>query len=100
VPVNLGSGAPCTIREIAATIAAAMPAPPRIVWDPSKPSGDPVRLLSIERAQRLLGFAPATSLAAGVAATVAWYRAHRTVAAARTSGLAPHAAPAAVEVEG
>jgi len=85
--VNLGSGRPCTIREVAECIAALMPRPPRIVWDEGKPAGDPVRLLSLERARARLGFAPRTSLASGVARTIAWYRAHRELARRRTSGL-------------
>jgi GDP-L-fucose synthase len=95
LPLNLGSGTPWTIREVAECIAAAMPRPPAIVWDPSKPSGDPVRLLSMARTREVIGFAAATPLAAGIAATIEWLRTHRTLAAERTSGLDhPHARPA------
>jgi len=87
VPLNLGSGTPHTIREVAECIAAALPRPPAIAWDPSKPSGDPVRLLSMQRTRALIGFAAATPLASGIAATVDWFRAHRELAAGRTSGL-------------
>ena len=88
-PINLGSGRACTIREVAETIAAAMPTVPEIQWDPTSPSGDPIRLMSTERAQQLLGFEAKTPLAEGIARTIAWYRANRETAADRTSGLAP-----------
>ncbi len=91
-PINLGSGRACTIREVAETIAAAMPTPPEICWDPAGPSGDPVRLMSTERAQRLLDFEAQTPLVEGIARTVAWYRANRETAAERTSGLTPKTA--------
>lgn len=89
VAVNLGGGVPRTIRAVAECIAAAMPRPPRLAWDPDRPAGDPVRLLATERARTLLGFAARTPLAEGVARTIAWYRAHRELARARTTGLAP-----------
>jgi len=86
--VNLGSGRPCTIREVAECIASLMPRPPRLSWDTTKPAGDPVRLLSLERARARLGFEPRTSLASGIGRTIAWYRAHADLARWRTSGLA------------
>jgi GDP-L-fucose synthase len=94
VAINLGGGVPHTIREVAELVAAAMPRPPRIVWDPDRPAGDAVRLLATERARTLLGFEPRTPLAEGIAKTVAWYRANRELARAKLSGLAPASAPA------
>lgn len=88
-PINLGSGQACTIREVAETIAAAMPTPPEICWDPTGPSGDPVRLMSTERARSLLGFEARTPLAEGIARTIGWYCANRDVAVGRTTGLTP-----------
>lgn len=72
-PVNLGSGNGCTIREVAETIAGNVPSRPAIEWDRDKPSGDPVRLMSMERAQRLIGFRQRTSFDDGIRKTIAWY---------------------------
>jgi GDP-L-fucose synthase len=80
VPINLGSGKGTTIKELAETIAQCVPEPPQIEWDKTKPSGDPVRILSIERAKELLGFEPKTGLREGIEKTVDWYLRHRDLA--------------------
>jgi GDP-L-fucose synthase len=77
LPLNLGAGEAISIRRLADTIAAAMPNPPSIQWDATKPTGDPVRLLSVERAAREIGFAPRVSLEQGIRQTIDWYRDHR-----------------------
>jgi GDP-L-fucose synthase len=73
VPINLGSGKGVTIKELAETIAQCVPEPPQIEWDTTKPSGDPVRILSVERAKKLIGFKLKTDLKEGVKKTVDWY---------------------------
>jgi len=73
VPVNLGSGRGHTIREVAEAIAAGIRSRPRIEWDRDKPAGDPVRLMSMERAKVLLGFSERTSLEDGIRRTIDWY---------------------------
>jgi len=87
VPINLGSGVGVTIKQLAETIAASMSRPPRIAWDPSKPTGDPVRILSTARAEKLLGFRAATSLNEGVKLTTEWYLANRSLASRKRSTL-------------
>lgn len=82
-PINLGSGNGSTIREIAEAIVNNAPSRPRIEWDPSKPSGDPIRLMSMERAQTLIGFKPRTSLDDGIRRTIAWYLDHKEFASQR-----------------
>jgi GDP-L-fucose synthase len=76
-PVNLGSGEEIAIRDLVTMVAAECGFGGRIVWDESKPNGQPRRRLDTERAERLFGFRAATPLAAGLAETVAWYRANR-----------------------
>lgn len=73
VPINLGSGIGVTIEKIAKTIANIVPAKPKLEWDISKPSGDPVRILSMSRAKELLGFRAKTPLEDGIQNTVEWY---------------------------
>jgi GDP-L-fucose synthase len=73
VPINLGSGKGYSIKELAETVAKCVPGSPQIEWDPTKPSGDPVRILSVERAKELIGFKLKTSLKEGVKSTVDWF---------------------------
>lgn len=74
VPVNLGSGNGVTIKHVAKTIAATVSVRAKLKWDASKPTGDPVRVLSMKRAEDLLGFKAKISLEEGVKKTVEWYR--------------------------
>ena len=73
VPINLGSGESTTIKELAEIIVAESKRSTLIEWDPSKPSGDPVRLLSIKRAAETLGWRPKTPLRRGIRQTIDWY---------------------------
>lgn len=73
-PVNLGSGREITIRELAERIAELVGFAGRIVWDSSKPDGQPRRLLDTSRAEREFGFKAGTTLEDGLRATVDWYR--------------------------
>ena len=76
VPINLGGGSEIAIRDLVVKIAAACGFAGRIVWDTSKPDGQPRRGLDISRARNLLGWEPRQSFDEGLAATVAWWRAH------------------------
>src|SRR3989344_6874921 len=73
VPINLGAGIGVTIKKIAQTIANTISTKPKLSWDTSKPTGDPVRVLSMKRAENLLGFAAKTSLEDGIKNTVEQY---------------------------
>jgi GDP-L-fucose synthase len=81
-PVNIGSGEEIAIRDLARMIAAEVGFEGRIVWDTSKPNGQPRRCLDTERARQLLGFHASHTLRDGLARTVAWYLAQRATAAA------------------
>ena len=72
-PINLGSGVPTTIRDLAEIIVAESKVSTSIKWDPSKPSGDPVRLLSMHRAAETIGWRPQTALREGIQKTINWY---------------------------
>lgn len=75
VPINLGGGVEIAIRDLVRKIAAACGYGGRIAWDASKPDGQPRRSLDISRAKQLLGWTPKQDFDAGLAATVAWWRA-------------------------
>jgi GDP-L-fucose synthase len=72
-PMNLGAGVEICIRDVASKIAALTRFEGRIVWDRSKPTGQPRRLLDVSRAEQLLGFRASTTFDAGLKATVEWY---------------------------
>jgi GDP-L-fucose synthase len=72
-PVNLGSGEEVAIKDLAAMIAQAMGYQGEILWDPSRPNGQPRRRLDASRAKRLLGFEAEVDLYQGIRRTVAWF---------------------------
>jgi GDP-L-fucose synthase len=76
LPINLGGGREIAIRDLVTKIAQACGYQGRIVWDTTKPDGQPRRALDISRARELLGWEPRQDFDAGLAATVAWWRAH------------------------
>jgi len=73
-PVNLGSGREISIRELAELIARLCEFRGRIVWDTSKPNGQPRRLLDTSRAERWFGFRARVELEEGLRRTIVWYR--------------------------
>jgi GDP-L-fucose synthase len=74
-PVNLGSGEEMSISELASVIAAETGFDGEIVWDASKPDGQPRRALDVTRAAELFGFRARVGFAEGLRRTVEWYRA-------------------------
>jgi GDP-L-fucose synthase len=84
-PVNLGSGEEMSIRELASVIAAETGFGGEIVWDASKPDGQPRRALDVTRAAELFGFRARVGFAEGLRRTVEWYRATRAAAAGPVS---------------
>jgi GDP-L-fucose synthase len=76
-PVNLGAGREISIRELAELIADVADYRGRIVWDTSKPGGQPRRSVDASRAHELFGFEARTSLRDGIERTIAWYRSNR-----------------------
>jgi GDP-L-fucose synthase len=73
-PVNIGTGAEISIRELADTIAELTGFEGRIVWDTSMPNGQPRRALDASRAEAAFGFTARTPLRQGLVETIAWYR--------------------------
>jgi GDP-L-fucose synthase len=76
-PVNLGSSREISIRELAELVADVTGFDGRIVWDTSKPNGQPRRSVDGSRARELFGFEARTHLRDGLERTVAWYRSAR-----------------------
>jgi GDP-L-fucose synthase len=73
-PVNLGSGEEITIRDLAALVARTTGYRGEVVWDPSRPNGQPRRRLATTRAREWLGFEATVTLEQGIAEVAEWYR--------------------------
>ncbi len=72
-PVNLGSGMEISIRDLAHLIARLVGFQGDIMWDRSKPDGQPRRCADTSKAERLFGFTAHTSFEEGLRSTIAWY---------------------------
>ncbi len=79
-PINLGADREITIKETVELIARLCGFAGEIRWDTSRPDGQPRRGVDGSRAQKLLGWSPATEFEAGLRATIEWYRANRSEA--------------------
>jgi len=77
-PMNLGSGREITIRDLTYMVAKIAKFKGDIVWDPTKPDGQPRRCLDISRARKEIGFVSGTDLEAGLKKTIEWYESHRS----------------------
>ncbi len=75
-PVNLGTGHSITIRELAGTIRKAVGYEGEIIWDTTRPDGQPRRQLDVTRARERFGFTAKTSFEEGIRRTVEWFLKH------------------------
>jgi GDP-L-fucose synthase len=80
-PVNLGSGFEISIRDLAELIRRLTGFEGELIWDTSKPNGQPRRALDISRAEKYFGFRAKTNFEEGLRRTIEWYRQHRPVKA-------------------
>lgn len=70
--VNVGSGTDCRIRELAETIQEVVDFQGELVFDTSKPDGNPQKLLNVSKLTNM-GWKAAISLTEGVRRTYQWY---------------------------
>jgi len=84
-PVNLGTGREVSIRYLTETIAAITGFRGSIVWDGTKPNGQPRRCLDVSRAQKSFGFKAKIDLDSGLRRTIVWYRQNRALLASSTA---------------
>jgi GDP-L-fucose synthase len=73
-PVNIGTGIETRIRDLAELIGRFSGYQGRIVWDASKPDGQPTRCLDVSRARSLMDFEASVGLEDGLRRTVEWFR--------------------------
>ena len=74
-PINIGLGKGYSIKEVlqmALEIDGFTEA--EVIYDPTKPSMIPVRLIDIKKAEKILGFKTRTDIRDGIRKTIEWYR--------------------------
>ncbi|MBW7990855.1 MAG: NAD-dependent epimerase/dehydratase family protein [Planctomycetes bacterium] len=80
VPVNIATGVPCSIRQaLDAILQADEYIDANIVFNSTKPTMIPKRLIDTTRAKQLFGFEAGTSIIEGIKKTVDWYRQKRAL---------------------
>jgi GDP-L-fucose synthase len=73
-PVNLGAGFEISIKDLVEIIAKLIGYNGKILWDASKPDGQPRRMLDTSKAEEYFGFRAKTPLEEGLKKTIQWYR--------------------------
>lgn len=73
-PLNLGTNEEVKIKTLIQMICEISGKSPKIVFDTSKPSGQPRRNCDISKAKEKIGFIAKTSLAHGLRETIEWYK--------------------------
>lgn len=72
-PVNLGAGFEISIKDLVELIVKLTGFQGKLVWDRSKPDGQPRRCLDTSKADKLFGFRAKTSFEEGLRRTIEWY---------------------------
>lgn len=73
-PVNLGAGFEISIKDLVEKIRALTDYHGKIIWDQSKPDGQPRRMLDTSRAKKEFGYQAKVDFPAGLKETIAWYK--------------------------
>jgi GDP-L-fucose synthase len=72
-PVNLGAGFEISIKDLIEKIVQIMGFKGDLVWDKTKPDGQPRRMLDVSRAEKEFGFRARTGFDEGLKKTIEWY---------------------------
>lgn len=72
-PVNLGAGFEIKIRDLVYLIKKLTGFKGRVIWDKTKPDGQPRRMLDVSRAQKEFGFKAQMSFKKGLRVAIDWY---------------------------
>jgi len=72
-PVNIGAGFEITIKDLVELIAKLTGFKGKIIWDTSKPDGQPRRCLDTSKAEKEFGFKASTDFQTGLRKTIEWY---------------------------
>lgn len=77
-PVNLGSGKEISIKDLINLICELMGFRGEIRWDPTRPDGQPRRMLDTSKAEKEFGFRAKMDFEKGLKKTIEWYKEHST----------------------
>jgi GDP-L-fucose synthase len=72
-PVNIGAGFEISIRDLTELIVELTGYQGKIIWDPTKPDGQPRRMLDTSKAFQEFGFQSKTDFREGLKKTIDWY---------------------------
>jgi GDP-L-fucose synthase len=72
-PVNIGSGHEISIKDLAYLISELTGYRGKIIWDTTKPDGQPKRSLDVKKAEIEFGFVAKTAFRQGLTKTIQWY---------------------------
>jgi len=78
-PVNLGSGHEISIKALAELIVRLAGFEGQLVWDTTKPNGQPRRAMDISKAEELFGFRAQMPFEEGLRQTIEWYRENKSI---------------------
>ena len=73
-PINLGGSGEITIKRLVQIISEHMCYTGKVVWDHSKPDGQPRRCLDNSRCKELLNWEAKTDFVSGIRETIKWYK--------------------------
>ena len=89
-PINIGTGKEIQIKELVSLVCEIMNFSGEIVYDTSKPDGQPRRCLDTKLARDVLGFEAQTSLREGLQATIDWFMANENRLTTEKSSTTKH----------
>jgi len=72
-PVNIGVGREISIKKLVETIKELTGFSGKIVWDKTKPNGQPRRCLDVKKAKEYFGFEAKTDFEEGLKKTIEWF---------------------------
>ncbi len=72
-PVNLGSGFEVKIYDLVYLIKELVGFDGEVIWDETKPDGQPKRMLDVDKAKNEFGFIPKTGFEEGLKSTITWF---------------------------
>jgi GDP-L-fucose synthase len=73
-PVNLGAGFEIAIKDLVSLIVRLTGFQGEVLWDQTKPDGQPRRMLDVTRAEKYFGFKARMSFEEGLRRTIHWYQ--------------------------
>lgn len=78
-PINIGNNYEIKIKDLVKVIAKLVDYKGKIVWDKTKPDGQPRRKLDVSKAKKQFGFVSKIDLETGLKRTIEWYKKNRNL---------------------